>query len=70
MKEKDELMKIKNTKENLSKMKTSAEKRVHAVLLEDILSTISTPTVVVACTSCHLFTESGHFLLLFAAVAW
>ena len=46
MKEKDELMKIKNTKENLSKMKTSAEKRVHAVLLEDILSTISTPTVV------------------------
>ena len=27
-------------------MKTSAEKKVHAVLLEDILSTISTPTVV------------------------
>ena len=47
MKEKDELMKIKrNTKENQSKMKTSEEKRVHAVLLEDILSTISTPTVV------------------------
>ena len=46
MKEKDELMKIKNTKENRSKMNTSAEKRVHAVLLEDILSTISTPTVV------------------------
>ena len=46
MKEKDELMKIKNTKENLSKMKTSAEKRVNAVILEDILSTISTPTVV------------------------
>ena len=46
MKEKDELMKIKSTKENLSKMKTSAEKGVHAVLLEDILSTISTPTVV------------------------
>ena len=46
MKEKDELVKIKNTKENRSKMKTSAEKGVHAVLLEDILSTISTPTVV------------------------
>ena len=46
MKEKDELMKIKSTKENLSKMKTSAEIKVHAVLLEDILSTISTPTVV------------------------
>ena len=46
MKEKDELMKIKSTKENLSKMKTSAENRVNAVTLEDILSTISTPTVV------------------------
>ena len=46
MKEKDELMKIKNTKENRSKMNTSAEKRVHAVLLEDILTTILTPTVV------------------------
>ena len=46
MKEKDELMKIKNTKETRSKMKTSAEKRVNAVLLEDILSTIFTPTVV------------------------
>ena len=46
MKEKDELVKIKNTKENLNRMKTSAEKRVHALLLEDILSTISTPTVV------------------------
>ena len=46
MKEKDELVKIKNTKENRSKMKTSAEKRINAVILEDILSTISTPTVV------------------------